>query len=343
VTGAADTTTVPALSAAWAETILLANGAQAERWQGIFDKISSLVVDGATTGIDERSVTESIDRADDLLAEAAWDLWQTYPHHAPSAADALHGWWTGTATRFGKAILILDAFSFREMHQFLTATGERGVVPTGAYVRGSAIPSDTQAFAVALGLTGRAQLRASGAGRSFRLATRNLMTDVPTDSFDALAASIPTERNIVLWHPWLDDLIHSNQHRPNAATMISKIAQDTLNGDGFWRLIDVLRTGRDLVITSDHGYAASRGFAELPQDLGKRMAEVFGAKRCANTPATELVLAAGQPLYVLAQNGGRAAVIGHRKWAVAGGYPHVTHGGLTLAEVCIPIIHLAAL
>ena|SRR5579859_4624361 len=341
--GAANTTSAPAPAARWAETILLANGTAADRWQAIFDKVSSLVTDGATSGSSASSVSESLDRADDLLAEAAWDLWQAYPNDAPTAADALDSWWAGAATRFGKAVLIVDALSVREMHQLLTMTNERGVTPTSAYVRGSAVPSDTQAFAVALGLTGRAQLRASGAGRSFRLATRNLVTDVPTDTFDALASMIPTERNLVLWHPWLDDLIHSNQHRPNAATTISNIAYNTLTGDGFWKLIQVLRTGRDLVITSDHGYAASRGFAELPAGLGKQMAESFGAQRYAKAPATPLALAAGQPLYVDARDGGRVAVIGRRKWAVAGGYPHITHGGLTLSEVCIPIIHLPAL
>jgi hypothetical protein len=342
VTGTTKAST-PTPATTWGEMILLNAATPAECWQAIFNGISALVAAAAISGIDPKSVVQSLDCADDLLAEAAWDLWQAYPADAPSAAEALHAWWTGVPARFGKSVLILDALSVREMQQLLTAAAARGLTPTDAYVRGSAVPSDTQAFALGLGLSGRAQLRASGAGPSFRLAAHTLATDVPTDSFDALASTIPTERNVVIWHPWLDDLIHNNQHRPNAATIISGIAQDTLSGDGFWSLIDVLRTGRELVVTSDHGYAASRGFAELPASLGKQMAESFGAKRGAKAPAEWLALTAGQPMYALARDGVHAAVIGRRKWAVPGGYPHVTHGGLTLPEVCIPIIHLPAL
>ena len=39
---------------------------------------------------------------------------------------------------------------------------------------------------------------------------------------------------------------------------------------------------------------------------------------------------------------GRLAVLGQRKWAVQGGFPHLCHGGLSLLEAVVPFIEFAA-
>ena len=41
--------------------------------------------------------------------------------------------------------------------------------------------------------------------------------------------------------------------------------------------------------------------------------------------------------------GDRASVVGPWKWKVEGGFPHIGHGGLTLAEVCVPFLLFPAL
>jgi hypothetical protein len=114
-----------------------------------------------------------------------------------------------------------------------------------------------------------------------------------------------------------------------------------LHSDGFWKLLDRLRQGRRVLITSDHGYAISGRFVELSSPLAEQMRDHFGARRYGAIPNESLVLVGTQPLYVTF--GGRASIVGQWKWRPPAGYPHVCHGGLTLGEVCVPFVEFAAL
>ncbi|MGH7290952.1 MAG: hypothetical protein ACREJT_07070, partial [Myxococcota bacterium] len=62
--------------------------------------------------------------ADLFLATAGWDLWTSYESVVPRTADVLASWWAARGT--GRAVLVLDALSLREVPWLLTGAAERG-------------------------------------------------------------------------------------------------------------------------------------------------------------------------------------------------------------------------
>src|SRR5262249_60603517 len=65
------------------------------------------------------------------------------------------------------------------------------------------------------------------------------------------------------------------------------------------------------------------------------MRSVFGAKRCAPESSTAPWPRRHLPPLVSRHNG-QLVVVGQRKWAVQGGFPHLCHGGLSLLEAVVP-------
>jgi hypothetical protein len=102
-----------------------------------------------------------------------------------------------------------------------------------------------------------------------------------------------------------------------------------------------LTTGRRLIITSDHGYAASGLFSDTADEQGRHLRDVFQAGRSAPAddgtspwvPPVELTLASA--------HGRRRYALGRRKWKTQGGYPTLTHGGLTVLEVASPFVEMS--
>lgn len=320
----------------WA-SLVLATGNPEVRWRAIFEAVAGL----AKGGLDAGEFEQALDAGDRLIADAAYDLWETFPT-APSVVRALQSWWDDDTGGDGRAVLILDALSVREMRLILRAAADRGTPVASAQVAGSTVPTDTQAFAKALGLTGRAQLKASGYGPNFIFGAEKPWTDV-SEGFDfaSLSGHVPAEPDIVLWDAWPDRLLHDSADKSSGPKHFATTAQQVLHGDGFWRLVDRLRQGRRLVVTADHGYAISHRFVDLPSGIGEKMRLCFGASRCGTIPADSPGSPAHPPLYLTA--GDRAAVVGPWKWKSPGGYPHLNHGGLTLGEVCVPFITFEAI
>lgn len=323
----------------WAD-LLLAPGSAQERWKAIFD-----VVAETCCAAEQSDLEPWLDRGDHVLASAAWDLWQGYTADAPKATDYLFDWWENPRGGAGRAVLILDSLSVREFRIVMHAAAERGETLRAALVRGAEAPTDTESFAHRLGLSQRSQLKGSKYPAGFRLTTEGLYTDV-TDGFDfgQLVSWLPPSRDVVLWHPWPDDLIHASADKSGAAKQIASVARATLTSDGFWNLLEALRQGRELLVMADHGYAISQRFVDLSGSLAEGLREHFGASRCRTlsdvSTIRRLTLVGRQP--VVATIDTRAAVIGPWKWKVQGGFPHLTHGGLTLAEVCVPLMLFSA-
>ena len=71
---------------------------------------------------------------DRLLSEAACELWASYPDHVVKTSTVLKDWAIQGA---GRAVLILDALSLRELPVLLNAAAERSIVPLQAGVTGS--------------------------------------------------------------------------------------------------------------------------------------------------------------------------------------------------------------
>lgn len=271
---------------------------------------------------------------DRLLAEAAWELWESYPEHAVKTSAVLKDW-TNKGT--GKAVLILDALSLREMSILLSASGVRGIHPLQVRVTGSECPSTTEHFAKAIGLPARSALANDKKPGTFSLFNGNCYTDVVSMPFED--CTVPPAPNVVIWHSWLDDLIHLQHKLPD---QIASLASSTLQGDGFWNFVNKLRQGRNLVITSDHGYAVSKRFSSEIEDpeAVKILRETFGASR--NKAISEPWQKRFMPPIVMPYNK-QHIVMGQRKWKVQSGFPDVCHGGMSLLEVAVPYVEVPAL
>lgn len=270
---------------------------------------------------------------DRLLTEAAWELWESFPEHAEKTSTSLKGWAAGS----GKAVLILDALSLRELPILMGAAEARGIQPIQVRVTGSECPSTTDHFAKSLGLPSRSALANNNKPGTFALFGGNCYTDVVSLPFEDCA--VPPSPNLIIWHSWLDDLIHLQQKLPD---QIASIATSTLQSDGFWNFINRLRQGRGLVITSDHGYAVSKRFSSEVEDPDaiEILRRTFGASR--NKPVSEPWQKQFLPPIVMTNNN-QHVVMGQRKWKVQGGFPHVCHGGMSLLEVAVPYLELDAL
>ncbi|MDD2316830.1 MAG: hypothetical protein PHD57_05730 [Desulfobacterales bacterium] len=271
---------------------------------------------------------------DRLLTEAAWELWEAFPTDAEKTSDCLKNWAVASS---GKAVLILDALSLRELPILMGAAEARGIQPVQIKVTGSECPSTTDHFAKSLGLPSRSALANDGKPGGFALFGGSCYTDVVSLPFEDCA--VPPAPNLVIWHSWLDDLIHLQQKLPDR---IAGIASSTLQSDGFWNLINRLRQGRGLVITSDHGYAVSNRFSSEVEDSDaiEILRKTFGASR--NKAVSEPWQKRFMPPIVMAHNK-QHVVMGQRKWKVQGGFPHVCHGGMSLLEVAVPWMEIVSL
>jgi hypothetical protein len=253
--------------------------------------------------------------------------------HAEKTSGNLKGWAVGS----GKAVLILDALSLRELPILMGAAEARGIQPVQVKVTGSECPSTTDHFAKSLGLPSRSALANDGKPGTFALFGGDCYTDVVSLPFEDCA--VPPTPNLVIWHSWLDDLIHLQQKLPD---QIASIATSTLQSDGFWNFINRLRQGRGLIITSDHGYAVSKRFSSEVEDPDaiEILRKTFGASR--NKAVSEPWQKRFMPPIAMTNNN-QHVVMGQRKWKVQGGFPHVCHGGMSLLEVAVPYMEFPAL
>ena len=138
------------MSTDWAGIILDSRTSETA-WAAIF----SSLLDTARQCSSPVSLHDATVIPDRLLTEAAWELWESYPEHAVKTSAVLKDWSNQGA---GKAVLILDALSLREMPILLTAAVTRGINLIQLKVTGSECPSTTDQFARALGLPSRSAL-----------------------------------------------------------------------------------------------------------------------------------------------------------------------------------------
>ena len=302
----------------------------ATAWMEIFSSLLA-IARKASSPVLLHNTTVTPDR---LLSEAAWELWEAFPAVAVKTSASLKEW---TRQSSGKAVLILDALSLRELPLLLRAAEARGIKPQEVKVTGSESPSTTSHFAQAIGLQSRSALANDGKPATFALFNGNCFTDVLSMPFEDCAISPST--NIVIWHSWLDDLLHLHKTNPD---QIVSLASTVLQGDVFWKFINKLRQGRALVITSDHGYAVSKRFSsEIEEpDAIAMLRNSFGASR--NKALTEPWPKKFMPPIVMTHNN-QQIIMGQRKWKVQGGFPNLCHGGMSLLEVAVPWIEFSAL
>src|ERR1043166_4824220 len=111
-------------------------------WQAIFAKLWEIFSAPLTAKHAEREVIERERRIADfelLLSGGAWELWREYESSLPFATQALAQFWNSTPS--GKAILILDGLSLREVPWLLQEAARRSYKLHQAGARGSALPT----------------------------------------------------------------------------------------------------------------------------------------------------------------------------------------------------------
>lgn len=313
----------------------------AEAWQALFkllwDRFSSPlrpdIADAQTTERDRACA-----KLDNLLSGSAWELWQSYEDTAPRTSEALKQFWLEQTK--GKAILILDALSLRELPWLLEQAAERGYSVHNHRVTGSEVPGDTTPFAKALGFGQRSNLANNSGNSAHFLGAFTEVSDLP---FADCAALIKSEPNIIFWHEWPDSEMHELADE-NGYRKLAKSAAARLRSDEFWSLIEKLTTGRRLVITADHGYAHSGLFPDVShREQSDYLKSSFKSGRAAPVEPGDKPHYWVPPLtqIVDSQHGRWELVLGRRKWKSQGGYPSLTHGGLSLLEVAVPYIELS--
>ncbi len=307
----------------WMDYLLFSPKTDSEIWQNIAKALITIIQNDGDSISHKHFVFP-----DRLLAECCYGLWLEFTQNAPKTSQRLIEW-----CDHDKAVLIMDALSLREMPLLLKEAQKRNLNVTAA-VTFSEAPSDTNNFAQAIGALSRASLANDGKSSSFKLFGGNCHTDVCSIPF--MDVPVPPKNNLVIWHSWLDDQIHL----VHSSTELDKQIHKELQGDGFWTLIDKLRQGRKLVITSDHGYGVAEQFSAEIQD--KSAIEIlkahFKAQRYVKMemPSEPFM----PPLFV--NNNGWCMVMGQRKWKVPSGFPKICHGGLSLLEVASPWLEIDA-
>ena len=276
--------------------------------------------------------------ADLFLATAGWDLWSSYYSSVPRTTHRLSEWWSASAP--GRAVLILDALSLREAPWLIHGAVARGYSVHSAQATGAELPADTTPFAKALGFGQRSALENNGAGSSHNLSgARTDSIDLPWHECVGLVDASP---DWVLWHHWPDERIHKLSSPGRGLAKLAREAATQLTSDDFWALVERLTTGRRLVITGDHGYAATGLFPDT-SDPDQKMHLKSRFKSGRSVPG-DLVPGPWVPpidIVLDTPSGRHAFALGRRKWRSQGGYPTLAHGGLSLLEVAVPFIELS--
>jgi hypothetical protein len=282
----------------------------------------------------DRSLTE----LENVLSGTAWDLWDAFESVVPRTSHALAEFWRRGSG--GKAILILDGLSLRETPWLIVGAHERGYTIHKSLPTGSELPAETTAFANALGFSQRSSLENNGASNTHKLpgaATESC--DLP---FADCVNRVGAQPGFVFWHHWPDEQMHELSGPGLAVGKLAKETHSRLMSDEFWAFIERLTTGRRLVITGDHGYAATGLFPDLDdRQQASHMKEVYKGQRFAHGNATDDPWMPPIERELTSAHGTNRYVLGRRKWKSPSGYPTLQHGGLSLLEVFVPFIELS--
>ena len=285
-----------------------------------------------------------ISELENVLAGSCWDLWQHFETCVTKGSQAVVEFWNRITG--GKAVLILDGLSLREMPWILSEADSRGFSIHAQKLYAAELPCETTPYAQALGFQQRSQLSNNMARSTHQL------TSAFTESNDLpwrdASNCVGTQENFVYWHHWPDHRIHDLAKPGEGLKKLATEAKDHLTSDGFWQFIERLANGRRLVVTSDHGYAACGSFPDLGKEQGNYMKQVFKSARAAASvnggdgPAEPSAWVPPIDLELTSVHGKYRFVLGRRKWKVSGQSNRLlAHGGLSLLEVFVPFFEIS--
>lgn len=310
-----------------------------EAWRVIINSTLDIASRPLTVGNAPSEVTKrdrEIATLDLFLASSGWDLWQDIGNVVERTSDRLARWWSEPYS--AKAVLILDGLSLRELPWLLQGAKQRGFTVHEVAAHASELPGETNEFAQALGFGSRSQLQNNGAGRTHRLAlARTESVDLPWRDCASLLDPSP---NWIFWHHWPDSKVHGLSGAGQGLDVLTRNVAEQLADDDFWHFVERLATGRRLVITSDHGYAATGLFSDTANDQTDVLKTIFRSGRSIAGTANTGPFVPPVALQINSPHGPHVLALGRRKWRSQGGYPTLAHGGLSLLEVLSPFIEL---
>jgi hypothetical protein len=317
----------------------LTNATDQEAWRAVIDRVletccAPLSVNSASAEVTRRD--RSIGELDHFLSSVAWDLWGAFGDVVPRNADQVSEWWGKPYSK--KAVLILDGLSLREMPWLIEGAKERGFTLYGSTAYGAEIPSETNAFAKALGFNSRSQLQNNGGGMLHRLApAQTECIDLPWKDCGDLIDASP---NWVFWHQWPDTKLHATAGAGQGLSVLTNDIAAQLTSDDFWAFLEHLATGRRLLITSDHGYAATGEFFDAPDEQAAFLKSTLKSGRFVPGEHDPGPFVPPVALHANSPHGPHLLALGRWKWRSQGGYPTLAHGGLSLLEMLCPFIEL---
>ena len=309
-------------------------------WEALVARALEIVshpLSAATAPAEIARREREIAHLDHLLAGAAWDLWRSFHQSIERTSEALVSWWEGQ--QGGRAVLLLDGLSLRELPWLLQGAEQRGFAVHGVRACASELPGETTPFARALGLQNRSQLQNNGGGSSHRLGSAT--TETADLSWMDCRGLVDSSPDWLFWHHWPDCKLHEESGAGYGLESLTREVSGQLESEEFWSFVSRLATGRRLLIASDHGYAASGGFPDASGELGQFLKSAFGGGR---STVGDREVGPYVPPVALRLEGVRSPhllALGRRKWKNQGGYPTLTHGGLTLLEVLCPVVELS--
>jgi hypothetical protein len=324
----------------------LTKGSATDAWRVIIDKVVEIASKPLVSGNAPSEVTKrdrEIGALDHFLSSSGWDLWQVFGQPEISGvertSDRLARWWNEPYS--AKAVLILDGLSLRELPWLIQGAKERGFTLHEVTANASELPGETNEFARALGFGSRSQLQNNGGGLAHRLqSAQTECVDMPWKDCAVLINGAPGAKNWVFWHHWPDSKLHDGSGAGQGLDTLTRDVADQLGSDDFWTFVERLATGRRLVITSDHGYAATGYFPDAEGEVGQFLKKTFASRRstagaCFTGPFVPPVA-----LQINSPHGDHLLALGRWKWKSQGGYPTLTHGGLSLMEVLSPFVEM---
>jgi hypothetical protein len=274
---------------------------------------------------------------DYFLSSSGWDLWQSFNDTVERTSDRLDRWWKEPYT--AKAVLILDGLSLRELPWILQGAQEHGFTLHEVTAHASELPGKTNEFAQALGFGSRSQLQNNGAGLAHHLQPAwTESVDMPWKDCQDLIDGTP---NWLFWHHWPDSKVHDGSGAGQGLDTLTRDITEQLTSEDFWSFVDRLATGRRLVITSDHGYAATGYFADADGEVGQYLKNTFASGRSTANNVENSPFVPPVALTIDGPHGRHLLAMGRWKWKSPGGYPTLTHGGLSLLEVLSPFIEIS--
>ncbi len=309
-------------------------------WTEIITHITSIAAKplAADTAVGEVSKRDrEIGALDNFLATAGWDLWHEFAASVERTSEALIKWWAQPFN--AKAILILDGLSLRELPWLVQGAQQRGLTIHGFSATASEIPGETNQFAQAMGFNSRSQLQNNGGGTSHSLQPAHTeCVDLPWLDCAGLINGNP---NWILWHHWPDSKVHEGSGAGQGLDALTKDAADQLMSDGFWTLVERLATGRRLMITSDHGYAATGYFPDADGEVRNYLKQTFSSGRSVAGKVDTGPFVPPVAMQLHGSHGDHTLALGRWKWKSQGGYPTLAHGGLSLLEVLSPMVEIS--